>query len=183
LGDYGKALADFNAALKLWPQEPETVYWRALTHREMNRPDQALADLNLAVQLDPLEPRVLRARASLLRDQGRFGEALQDYENALTFGGHDHRTWGNRGWLLLYKLRDYERAARDLRRATELSPSDPDYWYDYGVALFYKKDCQLVEVLERYRKLCESSTDCKAPRLTWAGDTVARFTSTGRCPG
>ncbi len=181
LGEYEKALADVNLALGFWPQERETIYWRGVTHQKMGHLDEALADLNFAVQLDPLEPQLLRARASVLRDRGRFREALQDLENALTFGGHDPQTWGSKGWLLLYKLKDYDSAARDLKRATELSPDHANYWYHYGAALSYKNDCAFVKAFERYQQLCEGGQGCRPAELAWARAVVARRISAGLC--
>lgn len=89
---YDKALADFNLALKLWPQHPWPLTKRGLIHLQYGRDSQAMEDLNLALKLDPLNPEARWSRALLLAKQLRAEEALGEIENAFTFGAPDRHT-------------------------------------------------------------------------------------------
>ena len=52
-GEYAKALADTNAALKLNPKLAMAWYRRGLLHEKMGQPDQAKADLRRVLELEP----------------------------------------------------------------------------------------------------------------------------------
>ena len=46
-------MADFDAAVKLVPQDPLSVYMRSLTYRKLGKKAQADKDLATARKLDP----------------------------------------------------------------------------------------------------------------------------------
>ena len=182
LEQYDSALADYNRALELWPQDPDVLSSRGWTHRKQNRPEAALADWNRALELDLLNPEFLRYRAQALRNQGRYEEALLDLDNAMIYGAHDRRVWSIRGNLYLNHLKDYAAAATDFQRATELDPDRAGDWYSYGVALFYLIDCAMVDALRMYRRLCEDGRKCSPKKLEWAQGSLEHLATSGECP-
>lgn len=92
LNEYDKALADFNTALKLSPQNSRVLAAMGHIHAQQNKLDQALEEYNLALKLNPLAPENLWGRALVLAGYGRVEEALEDIQKAFKFGGDDYTT-------------------------------------------------------------------------------------------
>lgn len=75
----------------------------------------------------------------------------------------------------------YKKAADDLKRATALDPSDEDHWYYLAVSLHHTHDCDIVDAMSRYVKLCKTR-DCSSKRVAWAENTPGRLKARGICP-
>jgi tetratricopeptide (TPR) repeat protein len=168
LQDYDKTLESLDLALEQWPQDPKTLRWRAHTLQRMKRYEEALSDLALAVRLVPMERYTLMAHALLSRKMKRYEQVLSDYEKALFFNQNDADIWFEIGMHYSHELVDFEKAARHLRRATELNPGESDYWYEYAAVLHYKLDCGIVKPLDEYLGLCNAGSICRAGELKWA---------------
>ncbi len=182
LGRYEEALSDLNRALELRPQVADVLDLRARVYRRQDRLELALADWAAALAIDPYDPTILRNRGSALWDEGRHEEALADYDKALVYGGNDHGLRAARGRLHLYALKNYDLAAADLERATQLAPNNANHWYNYSVALYHTRDCAIANALKTYRRLCESSGKCDDSKVTWAKGSLRHFARTGECP-
>jgi regulator of sirC expression with transglutaminase-like and TPR domain len=59
LGRLTGALADYNAALALRPQDPDVLVRRALVLNQIDRRGEALQDVDRAVSLRPNDPDIL----------------------------------------------------------------------------------------------------------------------------
>ena len=62
----GLALADFDAAIRLAPNDPMAYRCRAAAQARLGAHKQALADFDAAIRLDPNDPGRRSARAELL---------------------------------------------------------------------------------------------------------------------
>ena len=82
-GDYPRAIADFDEALKLAPRSAEALNNRAWTYYKAGNPDRALQDANRAVQLDGSKAYIFDTRAHIHEELGRTPEAIRDYRRAL----------------------------------------------------------------------------------------------------
>src|SRR5581483_8880649 len=82
-GDYAKAVADFDAALELDPEDPLPCYNRGLTYRLLGDWAKAAADFDRAAFLDPTDPDALNELAWLWATctdaRHRDGEKALDY--------------------------------------------------------------------------------------------------------
>jgi tetratricopeptide (TPR) repeat protein len=83
LGRYEEALADFNRALELAPDDAYALAGRGATLRKLGRYDEALADLNRALALAPTYVYALSRRGATYANLGRHEEALADFSRAL----------------------------------------------------------------------------------------------------
>jgi tetratricopeptide (TPR) repeat protein len=120
-GRYEEALADFNHALELNPDESLAAYGRGETYLLMRRHEQALADFNRAIELDPDDTWTLVSRGQTYWLLGRYQEALTDLNRALELKPNDFAATANRGYT--YRLlRQYEEALTDFNRTIELHP-------------------------------------------------------------
>lgn len=129
--EYGKALADADAALALYPQVPGVLRDRAWALFSLDRAQEAVADLAAAARLDPGEADVAKtrdavaeklvAKASAAQDQGRHDAALTLYGQALSLvpGSHDAYYGRGRAYLQQGQLGP---AQADLEQALRLRP-------------------------------------------------------------
>ena len=181
LRHYDKARAEFEKILKRYPQSLDALGWRAGTYRNQTRYDLALADVEMAIRLSPFAPGFLRRRAYLLRREKRYEEAERDLTNALVYGYYDERNHYARGYLYLHKLKNYEKAVIDLKRATLLAPDSAKYWYEYASALYYTLDCDIIAALSTYLRLCAAGQKCKAHGLKFAKSSLEHFSTVNEC--
>jgi tetratricopeptide (TPR) repeat protein len=83
MGRYDQALADFNRAIEVDPEDAWAIGSRGQTYRLMGRYDEALADLNRAIELDPDQDWVIAERGETYRLVERYDEALADLDRAI----------------------------------------------------------------------------------------------------
>jgi tetratricopeptide (TPR) repeat protein len=85
-GKFDQALADFNAALKLKPNDAALYDYRGVAYRCKGMDDQALQDFNKAIQLDPRFARAYRDRAMVHFDRSDFDKSVEDLDKAQSLG-------------------------------------------------------------------------------------------------
>ena len=82
-----KALADFNQAIKLFPEALEARVQRAGVLVQKNASDKALADLNFVLEKQPNFASALTMRAEIYRQQNQNAKARADMRRALQMDG------------------------------------------------------------------------------------------------
>jgi len=127
--------------------------WRATTERE------ALAGKKVGDPDDPDDPLALSAAAGRLWDSGRLEEAEKAYGRVievctLTIETHPEAAWTYEYRAVAYLRRSqWEKAARDFQKATELTPGDALARYRLALVRLHLGD------REAYRKLCSAMLD------------------------
>lgn len=88
-GLLGRAIADFDTALAIYPEEPRALANRGAAYLELNQPSRALTDLTAALRIEPgiTWARHRRARAWAALDS--FPRAIADLDTVLV-------VWTNR---------------------------------------------------------------------------------------
>jgi tetratricopeptide (TPR) repeat protein len=76
MGRYDRALADFNRAIELNPEDATALGGRGETYRAMGRYEEALADFDRGLELDPEDAWALAGRGDTYRAMGRSDEIL-----------------------------------------------------------------------------------------------------------
>ena len=170
--EYAKALEEFERANELLPLDEDLLSARAKIYRKLGKLEKAFADWDLALRLAPYDPAILMEKVYALIELGRFEEALGALDKALVYGVNSARIWNTKGDILLYQLKDYEQAAPFLKRATDLSPNNSTYWYNYAYALYHLRDCALREALRNYVRICEGGQACSAEHLAAAKHAI-----------
>ncbi|TET42953.1 MAG: tetratricopeptide repeat protein, partial [Dehalococcoidia bacterium] len=94
-GKYKEALAIYNWALELQPDDPAKLNNRGLTYGHLERYDEALADFNRSLELRPDYPNVLNNRGVTYRHLERYKEALADLNRSLELRPDDPNTFYN----------------------------------------------------------------------------------------
>ena len=180
--DYELALKDLNKALSFYPQHYLSLRFKAWTLYHLKRYEEAISVFKLAVEIDKLAPNVNYGLAYTLSSQGRQKESVYYYEAAVKhYGAYQSKTLSNYGYMLLWKLKDYKRAAEILKRTTEVAPENTFAWYNFGVALNYLRDCDAISVHKTYLRLCEGANTCSKKNIEWAQKNSAYLINGGTC--
>jgi len=105
-GQYDRAIADYDTALKLNPKNAIVYYNRGSTYGKKGQYDRAIADYGAAIKLNPKYAAAYNNRAWTyfkwgkatkgLPDANRALELKPDYANALDTRAHIHEAMGNR---------------------------------------------------------------------------------------
>jgi tetratricopeptide (TPR) repeat protein len=82
MGDYEKAVLDFNILADLAPNNAKVLVGRAGMYMFLGKTDQAIDDCNQAIRLDPKEPRAYDFRGAAYLRQLKFKEANADCSQA-----------------------------------------------------------------------------------------------------
>jgi len=82
-GDYDSALADFNKAIELNPDNAENYRNRGTAYFFKGEFFFALTDLNEAIRLDPKNPAAYFIRGSTYKALGQINDANKDFEKVL----------------------------------------------------------------------------------------------------
>src|SRR5262249_46259024 len=124
-GDYAGALADFDAALALAPEDVDVLCNRGRTYKFSGEYDKARADYDAALRLNRYHPPGYYNRALLHVARKDFAAALADYGRATRIDREYANAFNNRAWLWATcpdaACRDGRRAVRAARRACPLT--------------------------------------------------------------
>lgn len=112
LGQYDRAIADYNTALDLAPDDPVTLSNRGAAHLELGNNSAALDDLNRAIELYPENPVALTNRCWIHAVEGRFELARFDCDEALDLEPLDPIALASRAYVLM-QLGDSDAAQAD----------------------------------------------------------------------
>jgi tetratricopeptide (TPR) repeat protein len=116
---YQEALADFNAALELQPENTTYLAWRGQTLSRMDRFGEALPDLNRSIELAPTYTSALAIRGRIRLNLKDYTGALEDLNRAVDAGSIS--AVYDRGELFRFTKR-YNESLKEFERAIELAP-------------------------------------------------------------
>jgi tetratricopeptide (TPR) repeat protein len=149
-GDSDRALADFNAAIKLNPKDALAYNNRGMLWRERGDSDRAIADFTTAIAIDPM-PRTDQAftrrgkttvakpgvniyenRALTLLEKSDFDGAIADFDQAIRRDPNAAESYNGRGAALRAKG-EFDRAVDDFSYAIKLDGSNLGAYYNRGL--------------------------------------------------
>ncbi len=138
-GDYDRAIADYNRAIELDPQN--ALYWdsRSTSYHLKGDFDPAIADTSRAIELDPQNAKYWDSRSTSYHQKRDYDRAIADTSRAIELDPQNAAYWYSRG-LSCHEKRDYDRAIADKSRAIELGPQNALYWQQRGVSYHAKRD-------------------------------------------
>ena len=88
-GDYDRAIADLEQAVRLDPKDPKAYVIRGFAYVEKGDYDRAIADLEQAVRLDPKDPKAYVIRGFAYVEKGDYDRAIADLEQAIRLDPKD----------------------------------------------------------------------------------------------
>lgn len=146
---FGRALADYNRAIRLKSDDAAVYLQRADVRYLVGETDGALADCDEAIRLDSANPRTFMARAGLNDLRGNHERAIADYDAAARLKPGWYLPFFGRG-LAHAAMGQYERAVEDYDHAIRLWPEDDTV---------LTERCRARLILGR---LADALTDCDA---------------------
>jgi Mlc titration factor MtfA (ptsG expression regulator)/Tfp pilus assembly protein PilF len=111
-----EAVATFDKAIELAPDDAEALAHRALARVKSGEPIRAMEDASAAIRLDETDSMAWRVRAAAYLASSQYDEALADCQRAIRLDGHNGEAYRLRGLAFagLGKLRkalgDYGKA-------------------------------------------------------------------------
>ena len=120
---YQEALAAFEQAIQLDPDNASLYNGKGLVLSELKRYQVALTAYERAIRLDPNYAEAYFNKGNVLDDLEQFEEALAAYEQAIRLDPHDADFYNNMGHVL-YELGRYEEALAASKEAIRLDPDN-----------------------------------------------------------
>lgn len=133
-GDKQHALADYDEALRMAPQNSYLYYNRGVFYSAQADTDAALRDFDTSIGINAKFVPALRQRARIYQARGNFTGALADYSQAIGLEPKTAELWCERGYVSL-RQQDYAGAAKDEAHAIALDSKLARAYYFRASAL------------------------------------------------
>jgi tetratricopeptide (TPR) repeat protein len=134
LGQRQEAIACYDKALALSPQEPKIWSNKGFLLHELGCVEESLYCYDRALALDSRLDGLWCNKAASLAALGRHDEAIACYDRALALDSRHAATWNNKG-LALTSSRRYREAVACFDRAIAIDPRYAEAWNSKGAAL------------------------------------------------
>lgn len=118
------ALADYNQAIRLDPDEKEYYLNRGLVKEKLHDNSGAYEDITKALELDGRFDKAWLSRGNLMTRLGHYPEAIEDYTAAITWSPAYSAAWYNRA-LARDRMHQKAAACYDLEQAEKLGMAIP----------------------------------------------------------
>jgi tetratricopeptide (TPR) repeat protein len=125
MGEYARAIDDFDAAIRLDPSSAWTFNNRGSAWYAKGDLDRAMADFSQAVTLDPGYALAYNNRAEVWKERGDGSRAIADYSEAIAIDPSYTAAYANRG-VAYERMGDVERARADFDSALASPPKYSD---------------------------------------------------------
>jgi len=152
LGDYDRAIADYNIALDLQPDDPVTLSNRGAAYLELGQNDLAFDDLNEAIRLYPENPVALTNRCWIHAVEGRYELARFDCDEALGIEPNDPIALASRAYVFM-QLGDVDAAQTDADLAVQYGAFLWQTHFYRGLA--YESAGDMAQAQENYARAAE----------------------------
>lgn len=114
--DYKGALADFNKALLIEPNNTKALYYSGFMKFQMDDFGNALTDYSQAIESDTASVELFYNRGNAYFELRYYKEAIADYSKALALDSTDKVSYYNRG-IAKYNIDDIVSSCKDLQWA------------------------------------------------------------------
>jgi len=139
---YDEALADFNRAIELDPEDARVIADRGEIYMLMERDDDALTDLSHAIEIEPDNAIMIVKRGVIYQLRKQYDDAVTDFNRAIELQPDYVPMIAIRGET--YRLMEqYEKALADFNQAIELEPDNASLIADRG---------ETYRLMEQYEK-------------------------------
>ena len=122
--DYARAIADFDAYLKLHPDSSTTMIARGNAWGHAQDHDRAIADYDAAIRLNPTAPAVFHNRGCEWRAKRNYGRALRDFDEAIRLG--PYRVNGRMGRAVTLMVARRAGCVEGFRGVIDAESPDPE---------------------------------------------------------
>ena len=138
-GEHDIAIADYNEAIRLEPNEAVVFHNRGSAWSAKKDYEKAIADYNEAIRLDPKFATAYINRGLAWHNKKDYEKAIADYNEAIRLDPKFATAYINRGRTWSAR-KDYEKAIADYNEAIRLDPKYAKAYKNRGSAWDDKKD-------------------------------------------
>ena len=146
IGDYSRAIEEYNRILKLNPDDyttyenlAEAYYQRGIAHNNDNNDDLAIMDYTQAIEMHPNYIEALSNRGEVYNRKGEYEKSVQDFEHVIHWEPDNPHGYFNRG-NVYHKIRNYENAIQDFTNAIDLKSDFVAAYRNRGLTYMEKGD-------------------------------------------
>ena len=132
-GDYKGAIADYDSAIRLKPDDAEAYNSRGIAKSMLGQHVAAIVDFDTAIRLKPDNAEAYNNRGNAKSDLGQHVAAIVDFDNAIRLEPDDAKAYYNRG-NAKSALGQHVAAIADYDNAIRLEPDDAKAYYNRGNA-------------------------------------------------
>lgn len=118
-----KRLPDLNEAVRLTPNDADTIRSRGLVLADLEKYDEALVDLDKAIELDPESAATYEAKSLVLTRMKKYDEALATLDKAQKLVPNSIAPWLQKTRIHSLQEKRVE-AIEDLNQAVAIDPSN-----------------------------------------------------------
>lgn len=136
-GQHDRALADYDQAIAIKPEDSDAFNSRGTTYSAMGRYDLAIRDYDQAIKLNPASTIAFNNRCFAKALAGQLDKALADCNVSLRIKPRNPGALASRGFVNL-KLKRYEAAIADYDAELRANPDDPYSLFGRGIAKIIK---------------------------------------------
>jgi len=115
-GQFNKAVANYNRAVKLNPNFADAYNNRGISYRNLGRLKQAIADYTKAIELKPNYTEAYNNRGVACEKLGQLERSICDYDKSIEINPKFAEAYNNRANAYA-KLRKFDRAVSDYTKA------------------------------------------------------------------
>ena len=133
LGDYKGAIADYDSAIRLNPDNANTYYNRGTAKGDLGQHFAAIADFDIAIRLKPDLAEAYYNRGAAKSDLGQHFAAIADYDTAIRLKPDHAGAYNSRG-VAKGNLGQHSAAITDFDTAIRLKPDHANVYLNRGVA-------------------------------------------------
>ena len=133
LGDYKGAIADYDSAIRLNPDNANTYYNRGTAKGDLGQHFAAIADFDIAIRLKPDLAEAYYNRGAAKSDLGQHFAAIADYDTAIRLKPDHAGAYNSRG-VAKGNLGQHSAAITDFDIAIRLKPDHANAYLNRGVA-------------------------------------------------
>lgn len=148
IGEYEKAIADHNEAIRTDPTYAAGFMHRGNAYARHGELDRALADHSEAIRLDPKAADAFYNRGFTYKHKGDHERAVADYTTGIELDANQSRLWGQRCWSRAVVGKQLQEVLDDCNKASSLSPKIPQIFAYRGFV--YLKLGQFDKALADY---------------------------------
>jgi tetratricopeptide (TPR) repeat protein len=124
-GDYDRAIADYDQAIRINPKQASAYTNRAAAYNFKGAYDRAIVDLDEAIRIDPKLAGAYNNRGFSYIKKGEYDRAIADLDQALKLSPSMFNAYSHRGYAFGRKG-DFAHAMADLTKALALNPIYPE---------------------------------------------------------
>lgn len=143
-GDYDRALAEYDAAVRLDPANPASFLSRGCARGQKRQWAEAVADFDEVVRLSPRNAWGFYNRGYARAQLGELGKAIRDFDEAVRLDPRHALAFHNRG-NARFDSGDLDRAVADYDAAARLDPTHAPTFLARGAARAAKRDYAAAE--------------------------------------